>query len=100
MVHKNGSADFPGWREIASLGEQLASADSLTTQRDRIVAVVKRLLRGRVDVWLHENLFRLPDWDAKRRSLNSYGWVDRSRKTVDIPVDRAMELLVERGDVH
>ena len=66
MGHKNGSPDFPGWREIASLGEQLASADSLTAQHDRIVAAVRRLLRGRVDVWLHENLFRLPDWDAKR----------------------------------
>ncbi|HEX8992440.1 MAG TPA: GAF domain-containing protein [Anaerolineales bacterium] len=65
MGPKNGSPDFPGWREIASLGEQLAGADSLAAQRDRIVSAVGRLLRGRVDVWLHENLFRLPDWEAK-----------------------------------
>ena len=64
MRSKNPSAGFSGWREIASLGEQLASATSLTAQRDRIVSMASRMLRGHVDVWLHENLFRLPDWDA------------------------------------
>src|SRR5512142_750974 len=66
MSPKNGSPDTAGWREIASLGEQLASATSLGAQRDRIVSMTSRLIRGRVDVWLNESLFRLPDWDAER----------------------------------
>jgi hypothetical protein len=30
-------------------------------------------------------------------SLDSYGWVDRGRGIVHIPIDRAMDLLLERG---
>jgi hypothetical protein len=41
------------------------------------------------------------DLDQFRQSedkmLNSYGWVDRDAGTVRIPIDRAMELLVQRG---
>ncbi|HEY9152365.1 MAG TPA: GAF domain-containing protein, partial [Anaerolineales bacterium] len=62
-------ARFPDtfdWREIASLGEQLVSTSSLIAQRDRIVSMASRLISGKVDVWLHENLFRLPDWNAER----------------------------------
>ena len=29
--------------------------------------------------------------------LNSYGWVDQSAGTVHIPIERAMELMVEQG---
>jgi len=29
--------------------------------------------------------------------LNSYGWADRRAGTVRVPIDRAMDLLVERG---
>src|SRR5512133_2182697 len=66
MRSRDRSPDYAGWREIASLGEQLASATSLTAQSDRIISMTSRLIRGRVDVWLNENLFRLPDWDAAR----------------------------------
>ena len=54
------------WREVASLGEQLISANSLIAQRDRVLSMTERLIPGKVDVWLHENLFRLPDWDTER----------------------------------
>jgi sigma-B regulation protein RsbU (phosphoserine phosphatase) len=67
MRAENRSPDFSDWREIASLGEQLVSTASLIAQRDRIVSMTSRLIAGRVDVWLHENLFRLPDWDSKRQ---------------------------------
>jgi phosphoserine phosphatase RsbU/P len=53
------------WREIAGLGEQLVSTSSLVEQRDRIISMTSRLIAGKVNVWLHENLFRLPDWDAE-----------------------------------
>ena len=48
------------WRDLASLGEQIVSAPSLAAQRDRIIAMTSRLVEGDVDVWLRENLFRLP----------------------------------------
>ncbi|HMZ07973.1 MAG TPA: GAF domain-containing protein, partial [Anaerolineales bacterium] len=51
------------WLQLASLGEQLRSEDSLTAQHDRIVSMTSRLLEGKVDVWLQEQIFRLPDWD-------------------------------------
>lgn len=50
-------------RGLAALGEQLVGTTSLTAQRDRIAAVAGRLVPGRVDVWLDESLFRLPDWE-------------------------------------
>jgi len=58
-----GSSD---WRALAGLGEQLASTTSLADQRDRIIHMTRRLVAGEVDVWLHESLFRLPDWDDER----------------------------------
>lgn len=33
----------------------------------------------------------------EERILGSYGWVDRERGIVRIPIDRAMDLLLERG---
>ena len=66
MPNAMRSPELFDWREIASLGEQLISANSLIAQRDRIVSMTGRLIPGKVEVWLHENLFRLPDWDAER----------------------------------
>ncbi len=34
---------------------------------------------------------------AEEADLNSYGWVDLNSETVRIPIDRAMQLLLERG---
>src|ERR1044071_8042685 len=49
------------WRNIASLGEQIANATSLAEQRDRITALTSRLVQGDVEVWLDEKIFRLPN---------------------------------------
>jgi hypothetical protein len=35
--------------------------------------------------------------ESDRARLKSYGWVDKQQRVVRIPVERAMELLVERG---
>jgi len=48
------------WRDIASLGEQIVNAASLAEQRDRIIAITSQLVKGEVDVWLNEKIFRLP----------------------------------------
>ena len=34
---------------------------------------------------------------AQESELNSYGWIDRKTGKVRIPIERAMQLLVERG---
>jgi len=34
---------------------------------------------------------------TQERLLNSYGWIDRQNGIVRLPIDRAMELLLERG---
>lgn len=34
---------------------------------------------------------------AQRETLNGYGWVNKETGVVRIPIDRAMELLLERG---
>jgi hypothetical protein len=34
---------------------------------------------------------------AEDADLNSYGWIDRNAGTVRIPIDRAMQLILERG---
>ncbi len=53
------------WQQLASLGEDLRNKDSLSAQRDGIIAMTNRLLEGVVDVWLNEKVFRLPDWKEK-----------------------------------
>jgi len=57
------SPDSSGWRDLASLGEQIASTTSFAAQRERIIAMTSRLLGGNADVWLQEDLFRLPNLD-------------------------------------
>jgi hypothetical protein len=54
------------WRQVAGLGDQLLSEHSLSAQHEQIVSMTSRLIAGNVDVWLHEDVFRLPDWDSKR----------------------------------
>jgi hypothetical protein len=34
---------------------------------------------------------------AQNQKLNSYGWIDRSNGIVQIPIDRAIDLLAQRG---
>ena len=34
---------------------------------------------------------------AEDADLNSYGWIDRNSGTIRIPIERAMQLLLERG---
>ena len=61
MTAASGSPLLSDWRDMASFGEQIVSASSLAAQHDRIIAVVSDLVEGDVDVWLQENLFRLPN---------------------------------------
>jgi len=53
------------WRDIASLGEQIVNADSLAEQRDHIVAMTSKLIKGEIQVWLCEQAFRLPNLEVE-----------------------------------
>ncbi|HEY5984649.1 MAG TPA: GAF domain-containing protein [Anaerolineales bacterium] len=61
MRSKKRPVEASDWRAIANLGEQLGSATSLKAQKDRITSLAAQMVRGNIDVWLHEELFRLPD---------------------------------------
>ena len=42
---------------------------------------------------------RFANWTVvDDRELTSYGWIDRQRGIVRIPIDRAMELLANEGE--
>ena len=66
MTSSAGSPNSSEWRRLAGLGEQLASATSLAVQKDRILNMTRRLVVGRVDLWLDDDLFRLPGREAPR----------------------------------
>jgi len=34
---------------------------------------------------------------AEEKALRTYGWIDKERKIVRIPIDRAIEILAEKG---
>jgi hypothetical protein len=36
-------------------------------------------------------------FQSQQNLLNTYGWIDRQNGIVRLPIDRAMELLLERG---
>lgn len=38
--------------------------------------------------------------ESEKATLTTYGWVDRKAGTVRIPIDRAMDLVAERGVPH
>jgi phosphoserine phosphatase RsbU/P len=54
------------WLQLASLGEQLRNNKTLEEQCDQIIAITSRIINGKVDVWLQEKNFRLPDWESER----------------------------------
>jgi len=61
MPGRGRRQNLPDWRALASLGEQLAGAGSLRAQHDKIVRMAGHIIGGNVEVWLHEQLFSLPD---------------------------------------
>lgn len=54
------------WLQLANLGGQLRSGTSLSAQCDRIAEMAGRLIAGQVNVWIREEIFRLPDWQESQ----------------------------------
>jgi phosphoserine phosphatase RsbU/P len=65
MASGSRSPRSSDWRDIASLGEQIVNADSLAEQRDHIVAMTSSLIKGEIDVWFCEQVFRLPNLEGE-----------------------------------
>src|ERR1041385_8631690 len=63
-VSNSRSPTATDWRDIANLGEQIVNAASLAEQCDYIINITSRLVKGDVDVWLDEKIFRLPNIEA------------------------------------
>ncbi|HVI76330.1 MAG TPA: hypothetical protein VM683_15195 [Anaeromyxobacteraceae bacterium] len=61
-----------------------------------IPAEVGKAKIGMIEQRLFEHANQGPAWRAQaERRLHSYGWADRERGIVHIPIDRAMELVVK-----
>ena len=65
MPSRSRSPRSSDWRDIASLGEQIVNAYSLAEQRDHIIAMTSQLIKGEIDVWLCEKVFRLPNLEVE-----------------------------------
>lgn len=79
-----------GWmfRHLAAREEGAGAAARVPTERE-IPPAPRLQVAPAADL---ENLRR-----AEAAVLNSYGWVDRKAGVVRIPIERAMEILAERG---
>lgn len=55
-----------GWRDLFGLGERILGATTFAEQRDNILEAAARVFpNAQVDLWLDEEIFRLPDWVEK-----------------------------------
>jgi hypothetical protein len=73
-----------------------AREPAVTSGRANIPATrVRQFPQPRLEVQPGASLAELRA--AEDADLNSYGWIDRSAGTVRIPIDRAMQLLLDRG---
>ena len=91
MYHFLDSYNARNQPEQNPLSNKNASADT----RSITPADVQRFPEPRLETneRMEINEFRL----REEQQLHSYGWIDQKAGTVHIPIDRAMELLVERG---
>jgi hypothetical protein len=61
-----------------------------------LVANIRVFPEPRLQTNSHGDLDRL--LAAQRKTLSTYSWVDPSRQIVGIPIERAMQLVIARGD--
>jgi hypothetical protein len=69
------------------------ASDPTVSPLNRPVAVVPPDPRLQTTPWQDLKAFRA----TEEQALHSYGWVDRNAGVVSLPIDRAKELLLERG---
>lgn len=55
-----------GWRKLFGLGERILAATTFAQQRDTLLEVAGDIFQNtEVELWLDDELFRLPDWVEK-----------------------------------
>jgi hypothetical protein len=64
---------------------------------ERTAAVAPRAILGVYQTLINQDDTTANDKARDLRTLNSFGWVDRNRGIVHIPIDRAMELVAKEG---
>ncbi|HVZ23631.1 MAG TPA: hypothetical protein VG871_21305 [Vicinamibacterales bacterium] len=64
---------------------------------ERTAAAAPRAILGIYQTLINRDDTTAQDTARDLRTLNSYGWVDRSRGVVHIPIERAMELVAKEG---
>lgn len=69
-------------------------------QESAAVHRVPREIQGVDQTLFSAHLPSTGSWEEKTKDLSGYRWIDRKKGTVAIPVERAMDLLVERGHVE
>lgn len=60
MSTRSSASKSSPWKQIVRLGEHLLETSSLADQRDRLIVAAEALFSGHAELWLDENLFRLP----------------------------------------
>jgi hypothetical protein len=63
--------------------------------RPGLATEVQGFPEPRLQIAPHEDLERLNE--TNRQTLESYGWVDRSAGVARIPIERAMDIVADRG---
>lgn len=75
------------------LGKKPFPADQYSGTRRSGETVVRNFPRLQLKPPEELNNFRA----GEETALNTYGWIDRTAGVVRIPIDRAMDLVLERG---
>ena len=72
-----------------------SAAHTAAQQYPLAAGVVREIPAPRLQPQPFKDVYVLRDSEAKR--LSSYGWVDKQGGVARIPIDRAMELMLQRG---
>jgi hypothetical protein len=74
------------------------SAEADAKGRPPVPALIGQDEIGIVDQPEFANDHRLEEWKAaKQHRLNSYGWVDKSKSLIHIPIDKAIDQVVSEA---
>jgi len=82
--------------QLGSLSKAPPPVDSWTAPRDfgrRSMSSTREFPRLQISPKADMEVFRA----REEAELNSYGWVDRTAGVARIPIDRAMDLLLQKG---
>ena len=60
MISELQSSGLIFWQQFLKLGEQIVSQNSITAQKDLVIATAQRLVGGKVYLWLENSAYPLP----------------------------------------